>query len=166
MPFLSKWSTAFLLGLAVAMSGGVMARAQDRNAGMEAIQKGDFATAMAILKPLAEAGDAASQFDVGAMYDNGMGVSPDPAEAARWYLRAARQGDQTAMYNLGVMYEEGVGVGKDLVQAYVYYALAVEQGPPYAQRNRDKVKAALSADDVARGDGMIGAFKPVAEKKP
>jgi len=151
------------LGLTIATAQGALA---DRAAGVAALHKGDFATALAELKPLAEAGDAASQFDVGAMYDNGLGVPLDRVEAARWYLRAARQGDQTAMFNLGVMYEDGEGVGKDPVQAYVYYALAVEQGPPYAARNRDKVRAGLTADQLARGDDLVRAFAPVPEKKP
>ncbi len=154
------WAALFGAGL-MATAPAALA---DRAAGVAAFHKGDFATAMAELKPLAEAGDAASQFDVGAMYDNGLGVPEDRAEAARWYLRAARQGDQTAMFNLGVMYEDGVGVGKDPVQAYVYYSLCVEQGPPYAARNRDKVKATLTADQVARGDSLISAYAPAPEK--
>ncbi|RJF87327.1 sel1 repeat family protein [Oleomonas cavernae] len=153
----------FGLGLMMATAPGALA---DRAAGVTALHNGDFATALTELKPLAEAGDAASQFDIGAMYDNGLGVPQDRAEAARWYLRAARQGDQTAMFNLGVMYEDGEGVGKDPVQAYVYYALAVEQGPPYAARNRDKVKSGLTADQLARADELVRAFAPVPEKQP
>lgn len=138
----------------------------DREAGVKAMGSGDYAAAMTELRPLAEAGDAESQFDVGAMYDNGLGVGQDAVEASRWYMRAARQGDQTAMYNLAVMYEDGVGVGKDLVLAYAYYALAVELGPPYAARNRDKVKTLLSPDELARGEQFVRDFKPQAEQRP
>lgn len=159
-----RLAVAALLGLGVMASAS--AALADRAAGTAAFHRGDFATAMAELRPLAEAGDAASQFDLGAMYDNGLGVPEDRVEAARWYLRAARQGDQTAMFNLGVMYEDGIGVGKDPVQAYVYYALCVEQGPPYAARNRDKVKAGLTPEQLARGDELVRAFSPVPEKKP
>ncbi|WP_165837671.1 tetratricopeptide repeat protein [Zavarzinia aquatilis] len=165
MPVMSNRLAAGLCAAVVLLTGARVAFA-DREAGVKAMNAGDYATAMTELRPLAEAGDAASQFDVGALYDNGMGVPADQVEAARWYQRAARQGDQTAMYNLAVMYEEGVGVGKDLVQAYVYYALAVEQGPPYAARNRDKVKGLLTPDELARADDLVATFKPLPEKRP
>jgi len=137
----------------------------DRASGQKAMAAGDYAAAMAELKPLAEAGDALAQFDVGAMYDNGLGVAADQVEAARWFKRAALQGDQSAMFNLGVMYEDGVGVGRDPVLAYVYFSLSVSEGPLYASRNRDKVKAGLTVDEVARGDELVRNFKPVPESK-
>lgn len=137
----------------------------DRASGQKAMAAGDYTAAMAELKPLAEAGDALAQFDVGAMYDNGLGVAADQVEAARWFKRAALQGDQSAMFNLGVMYEDGVGVGRDPVLAYVYFSLSVSEGPLYASRNRDKVKAGLTADEVARGDELVRNFKPVPESK-
>lgn len=165
MPVMSNRLAAGLCA-ALVILGCARTALADREAGIRAMHAGDYATAMTELRPLAEAGDAASQFDVGALYDNGLGVAADQVEAARWYQRSARQGDQTAMFNLGVMYEEGVGVGKDLVQAYVYYALAVVQGPPYAARNRDKVKAQLTPDQLARGDEMVANFKPLPENRP
>ncbi|TDP48188.1 Sel1 repeat-containing protein [Zavarzinia compransoris] len=149
--------------LVLGLSGPALA---DREAGQKAMAAGDYATALAELKPLAEAGDAASQFDIGALYDNGLGVIADAVEAARWYQRAARQGDQSAMFNLGVMHEDGIGVARDPVQAYVYFSLSVTQGPPYAARNRDKVKASLTPDQLARGDELVRSYKPVPEIKP
>ncbi|MCF4164246.1 sel1 repeat family protein [Zavarzinia compransoris] len=159
--FPPKWTIAACAALGLGLASPLAAA--DRAVGEKAMAAGDFAAAMEHLLPLAEAGDPLAQFDVGAMYDNGLGVSADPVEAARWYQRAARQGDPSAMFNLGVMYEDGIGVGRDPVQAYVYFALAVEQGPPYAQRNRDKVKAGLSADELARGEDMVRNFNPVPE---
>ncbi|MDD3446825.1 MAG: tetratricopeptide repeat protein [Zavarzinia sp.] len=165
---LSKFSTSGFCALALLCAAPVLAHADalahaERGDGEKAMAAGDYATAMAVLLPLAEAGDPLAQFDIGAMYDNGLGVGADPVEAARWYLRAARQGDPSAMFNLGVMYEDGVGVGRDPVQAYFYFALAVELGPPYAERNRDKVKAGLSADELARAQALVGGFRPVKE---
>ena len=41
------------------------------------------------------------------MYDEGLGVIPDYAEAVRWYKMAAVQGDARAQNNLGLMYNMG-----------------------------------------------------------
>ena len=48
-----------------------------------------------------------AQFNLGLSYDTGTGVPQDPAEAARWFRRAADQGDATAQQNLGVKYANG-----------------------------------------------------------
>ena len=41
----------------------------------------------------AEQGNAAAQYNLGVMYDNGEGVPQDYAEAAKWYRLAAEQGE-------------------------------------------------------------------------
>ena len=41
------------------------------------------------------------------MYDEGLGVVQDYAEAVRWYKMAAVQGDARAQNNLGLMYNMG-----------------------------------------------------------
>ena len=54
------------------------------------------------------------------MYDLGLFVQRDYAEAVKWLLKAAEQNDGRAQYNLGVMYANGLGVEKDYVQAYAW----------------------------------------------
>jgi TPR repeat protein len=46
-----------------------------------AANRGDNATALRLLRPLAERGDAAAQYCLGLMYANGKGVSRDYAAA-------------------------------------------------------------------------------------
>jgi len=45
--------------------------------GYAALQGGDYATAMRLLRPLAEQGDAVAQYNFGRMYELGAGVSPN-----------------------------------------------------------------------------------------
>ena len=73
--------------LAAISAGPVRA---DFYAGLEAHARGDYAKAHAEWLPLAEAGDASAQANLGVMYWQGQGVDADPAEAVRWFLRAAR----------------------------------------------------------------------------
>ena len=56
-------------------------------------EKGDFATALQLIRPLAEHGSADAQYNLGIMYFTGQGVPKDSAEAAKWFRLAADQGD-------------------------------------------------------------------------
>jgi TPR repeat protein len=56
---------------------------------LAAYQRGDYATAQRLLRPLAEQGNGRAQFSLGAMYDRGQGVAQDYKEAAKWYRLAA-----------------------------------------------------------------------------
>jgi len=58
--------------------------------GIDALNRGDHAAALAELKPLAMAGDAKAQWALGYMYRLGLGVPKDPARAKEWERRAAR----------------------------------------------------------------------------
>jgi len=108
---------------------------QDFDAGLAALERGDYAVAFNEWRPLAEQGDAVAQFNLGLMYKNGHGVLQDFAEALRWYRLAAEQGDALAQLTLGVMYANGQGVPQDDTEAVRWYRLAAEQGHALAQLN-------------------------------
>src|SRR5262245_39691075 len=78
-----------------------------------ALSRGDYATGLRIVRPLAEQGDARAQYNLAVSYEQGWGVSQDLAEAARWYRRAAEQGYSLAQHNLGEFYRAGRGVARD-----------------------------------------------------
>jgi hypothetical protein len=109
--------------------------AQDFQKGVAAYQAGDYSTAIQEWTPLAEAGDASAQFNLGVIYDFGYGVLQGYAEAVRWYRLAADQGDAMAQYNLGNMYKNGQGVLQDYAEAVRLYRLAADQGDASAQTN-------------------------------
>ncbi len=103
--------------------------------GYDAFDNGDYATALAEFRPLAEEGSYYAQFYLGFMYYNGNGVLQDYKEAAKWYTLSAEQGDGDAQNNLAVMYEKGQGVLQDYKESFRLYSLAVENGNKKAQRN-------------------------------
>ena len=70
----------------------------------------EIPTAIMQLLPLAEGGDAKSQYNLALIYDWGDGTPENNQEAIRWYTLAAEQGHSAAQYNLGLMYDEGDGV--------------------------------------------------------
>ena len=47
-------------------------------------QRGDYASELALLEPLAEQGDASAQYFLGGMYDLGLGVPQDYVQAVAW----------------------------------------------------------------------------------
>jgi len=108
--------------------------AQDFDAGRDAYEAGDYATALENWRPLAEQGDANAQGVLGFMYAKGQGVLQDYAEAVRWFRLAAEQGDNTpAQGALGFMYANGRGVPQDYAEAVRWYRMAAEQGDAFAQ---------------------------------
>ncbi len=69
-----------------------------------------------------------AQIRMGDVYLMGLGVTRDPAEAARYYQMAADAGDRRAAFKLAELYAEGNGVERDLDAARLWYALALEKG--------------------------------------
>jgi TPR repeat protein len=78
----------------------------------------------------AESGLAAAQHLVGAMYDFGLGVGIDKAEAFLWYQRAAGQGHADSLRTLAGKYLSGDGVDRDEAKAARYLELAAGLGQP------------------------------------
>ena len=87
--------------------------AQDYDKGLAAYDADDFAAALKEFTPLAEAGNAYAQSNLGVMYFKGNGVPKDYAEAVKWWRLAADQGNAQAQYKLGKMYRDGQGVLQD-----------------------------------------------------
>lgn len=81
----------------------------------------------------AEEADAAAQYRIGMMWEEGKNVVQSSVQAARWFRRAAEQGHVTAQYLLGLNYAGGLGVTKDLVQSEHWFRMAAEQGDADAQ---------------------------------
>jgi len=107
----------------------------DFEAGVAAARAGDYATALREWRPLAEQGHRDAQFNLGLLYENGLGVPRDAAAAAAWYKMAAEQGDRDSAAYLGEMYAEGMGVARDDAEALRWYVQAAELGHSASQYN-------------------------------
>jgi TPR repeat protein len=101
--------------------------------GLAAYKKGDFDTAVRLLRPLAEKGDAQAEEKLGRMYQRGKGVPKNFERAVEWYRKAAEKGDAAAQGRLGFLYRVGAGVPRDLKLAMQWYRRSAEQGNPLAQ---------------------------------
>jgi hypothetical protein len=126
----------------------------DLEAGREAFNRGDFATALEELRPLAEQGDVTAQIALGALYSKGLGVPQDFTEAAKWIHLAAEQGDVTAQFLLGMHYENNWGVPQDYVVAHKWFNLAAEQGHESARSHRDEIVKTMTPAQMAEAQRL------------
>ena len=106
-----------------------------------ALKRQDYATALKLLRPLANQGNVKAQGEIGEMYEKGLGVTPDRSEAMKWYGKAAdaiaqgilpripcaptAAGDPSAGYNA-----QSCG---DYATALRIFRPQAEQGDPNAQ---------------------------------
>ncbi len=114
--------------------------AQDYEEGKQAYLDEDYATALRILKPLAESGHSQAQVTLGLMYDNGNGVKADPAEAFRWYMMAAEQGFPIVQHQVAFKYLHGQGVERSYQEAAKWWELAANAGLADSQFNLGLMK--------------------------
>jgi TPR repeat protein len=127
MPLFRRAAALLALPLiAAAMSAPALA---DVKSGVDAWQRGDYAAAVAEWRPLAVAGDADAQFNLGQAYKLGRGVPTDLTQAEAWYRRAAQQGHLQAEDNLGLV----LFTANRREEAMSFIARSAARGEPRAQ---------------------------------
>lgn len=107
----------------------------DFDEGVAAYQSGNVPLAVKEFREAADEGHSDSQFNLGLMYEQGIGVEKDEKEAVVWYLKSAQQGNSNAQYNLAVLYENGRGCEVNFQQAHKWYREAVMQDDGLAVGN-------------------------------
>jgi len=122
-----------LAALVVSLSLAAPVVAGPLENGVKAANRRDYATALRLLRPLAEQGNPKAQGLLGLMYEIGKAVPQDYTAAALWYREAAERGDRLAQHNLAVMYANGRGVPQDEAESQRWYRKAAEQGDASAQ---------------------------------
>jgi TPR repeat protein len=114
---MKRRTTALPVGGLIALALIGLASAGPLEDGVAAYRQGDFTTAMRLLRPLADEGDAKAEFHLGRMYALGQGVGQDPGQdpgqAIAWYRKAAQHGDAEAEFVLGVMFLDRSGAPQE-----------------------------------------------------
>jgi putative methionine-R-sulfoxide reductase with GAF domain len=110
------------------------------------------------LRTLAEKGDAAAQFAVGAAYATGDDVPQDYVEAVRWFSQAAEQGHVVAQATLGAYYWAGRGVTPDLVKAYFWSVLAQAGGDEASKYRVAVLTSRMSHSQVLAAQQQANAW--------
>lgn len=72
--------------------------------------------------------DTESLYNLGYMYEQGLGVAENHKEAIKWYTKAANKENAHAQYHLGLLYTKGVIVTQDIKHAQEYFIKACDNG--------------------------------------
>ena len=126
--------------------------------GVAALQRHDNATAIRLLLPLAQMGNAEAQFYVAIAYN----TEKDYRQGAMWYRKSADQGYYAAQFDLGTMYELGQGVPQDYVLAYMWLSLVASISSPadFMIKRRDEVAAKMTPGQIAEAQTMASGWMP------
>jgi len=167
----------FLVAVVAGVPSSWAGDAQDCGNAANLVQT-NAAGVVAACRRLAERGDAVAQNNLGALYDSGLGVAQDHAEAARWFRKAADQGSAVAQNNLAILFDDGKGVAQDRAKAAIWYRKAADQGLAAAQFElgiayakgqgvpKDDVQAHLWFDlAAARGDADAARNRDVVARR-
>ncbi|MBA3669763.1 MAG: SPOR domain-containing protein [Sphingomonas sp.] len=170
----------FFLAAILAATASPLA-AQNVRAGIEAWQRADYARAVAIWRPLAEAGDADAQFNLGQAYRLGRGLAINLAVAKTWFERAADKGHVDAQTTLGLLLFQngeqveglkwlGKAAGQGEARAMLIYGTALVNGDTvtqdpvlgYAYVSRASAQGLAPAKDTLR---QLDEIIPIADRK-
>jgi len=131
------WKQALFLLLIICISGcasvhGLNSRA-DREAGDKAFTAKNYKEAVEKYRVAADNGDAAAQYRLGQMYAEGLGVTKNDKDAAKYILQAADQDFGAARMTAAAWYLSGKrGTPKDEKKAFEYLSKEAEQKNPVA----------------------------------
>jgi TPR repeat protein len=103
--------------------------------GTARIAAGDNAGAALWLEQAVAQGHPAAAYELGVLFEGGLGVPRDYRRAASLYELAARAGRPDAMNNLGALFARGMGVEQDFESAVFWYREAAALGLPSAMAN-------------------------------
>lgn len=107
------------------------------------------------LQAAAKQGDLSAQYEVGARYAVGEGVTQNSVTAAHWFTMAAKKGYAPAQGMLGACYWSGRGVPKDLKQAYFWSVLARDGNDEISKDRVDALVARLTPGEMMEVQQLV-----------
>lgn len=100
-------------------------------------------------------GNKDAQFQVGVIFERGIGREQNQTQAAQWFEKSARQGNVDAQFNIAIMYASGRGVDADEGQAMMWLAKAAKQKDKEARKLLNEIidgKLDKKAPDISETD--------------
>lgn len=90
----------------------------------EAFENEEFVKAAQLSEKACNAGNSEACRKLGILYNEGIGVKPNPTQAKNLFERACNAGNYQSCYDLGIAYTKGEGVRVDLVKAKQFFEKA------------------------------------------
>ena len=128
--------------------------------GVEAAQRGDYAEAYWLWRPLADAGMARAQHQIGWLYANGNGLRVNLEAAIQWWTRAARSGHADAAFAIGMAYLNGEPgeLAQDFAKASEWLVRSADAGSADAPEILNRLVS-------ARTDALLEAHPGLLERQ-
>jgi TPR repeat protein len=139
--------TAIILSLA--LFGQPMAVAEESKPGEKQAISPEVLFASMLVN--AEKGQPQAMFNVGMLYEQGLGVPRNLTKALEWYEKASLAGEKEANFRMGTCYEIGLGTAVDLARAVAAYEKAAEMGSAEGQRKMASMY--LTGQGIAKDEG-------------
>ncbi len=95
-----------------------------------------------------------AQYQLGKIYEKGLGVETDLKQAATWYKKAAEHGHHKAQYRIGKFYTQGKGVGKNGIKAYAWLYAAAVGNIAEANELMEKIRDRLKPEKLTRAESL------------
>lgn len=104
-------------------------------------QAPDFSRAFALFQKEAQAGSALAMYELGRMFEDGLGREKDVKQAQAWYAKAlhrflsmeAHKPSRYVEYRIGKLYASGRGTEQDHLSAADWFTKSAERNYKYAQ---------------------------------
>ncbi len=112
----------------------------------------------------ARAGFAPAANNLGALYEQGLGVPQNFDNAGRLYTQACNAGHPQATTALGRLYARGAGTKQDLPRAWALFSLAVERGDNDGKAPLGDLTSQLTEEQMAAGRKLLEEYKQPAAK--
>jgi TPR repeat protein len=124
----------------------------------------DYAGALELIRPAAEAGLANAQNTLGVMLREGHGAPRNEQEAEQWFRRSATQGNARAWSNLGHLLISSTDRARR-VEGFTALIMASDQAEITATRTLEELLEKSLADEVAEARRAAAEHKrnPAAE---
>ena len=103
-------------------------------------------------------------YNLGILYEQGIGVPQNFDNAGQLYTQAANAGHAEATTGLGRLHATGLGTKQDLPRAWAFFSLAVKRGDEAAKAPLGELTALLSEEQFAEARKILVELSE--EKEP
>jgi hypothetical protein len=114
---------------------------------------------IALLEEAAEAGHAGALNNLASLYEHGVVVPQDLAQAHQYYLAGAARGSPYAMQNLATMFLTGSGVPIDLAKAEHWASRAVGAGNADYEPTLQLIRAKIASSELELEQAGVCAWE-------
>jgi hypothetical protein len=150
-----KLSSTLLAFVLLAYAALASATDDEYNLAVQLIQDRKFEQALPLIKKLSNGGDRDAQNNLGAMFQNGHGLSVDLRKAAYWYLKSAQNGNSIAQHNIGIAYFYGQGITKNKEEGLAWILMSIWGGVTQSEPFATRMKAQMSQHQITKASERL-----------